>query len=67
MGEIDPIAPAHTTYDVFAAQGPVENVLCISYKYVISMFDNMSAFQMSVFAAQASVESDLGISRKHVL
>ena len=31
------------------------------------MFDNMSAFQMSVFAAQASVESDLGISRKHVL
>ena len=53
--------------DVFAAQGPVENVLCIFYKYVNSMFDHMSAFQMSVFAAQASVESDLGISRKHVL
>ena len=53
--------------DVFAAQGPVESDLSISYKYVISMCDNMSAFQMSVFAAHASVETDVGISRKRVL
>ena len=44
--------------DVFAAQGPVESDYSISYKYAISMCDNMSAFQMNVFAAQSSVEGD---------